>query len=302
MARPTIVLFTSNGLASYSLLSFADPRPDASLTGLLYSNTTAQYCTVQAMSFGTACGPSAWNWQVTLSLHHFVDSVYKAEVSCNTSAGQFFVVETSFQPLDPSIFRRNTVFALNPSLAFWMDSIGFIQEGVRELVCATNVSSFSLQYREIGGTNPRNTFQSIAYGNWSLLLQADDDLIYLGCDAYGFVDNLAITNLDSESNVLNEIAGLFEILYWLYLADFGQISPTVYPLFGYGDLIQPEPSNFAKVEQLPPTYNVFVNSSRYEMLSTWTMDFIQYVGGSPPTNITNAPLFNDTNGLPLQPN
>ena len=141
--------------------------------------------------------------------------------------------------------------------------------------------------------------RKIAYGNWSLLLQADDDLIYLGCDAYGFVDNLAITNLDSESNVLNEIAGLFEILYWLYLADFGQISPTVYPLFGYGDLIQPEPSNFAKVEQLPPTYNVFVNSSRYEMLSTWTTDFIQIVGGSPPTNTTNAPLFNETN---LQPN
>jgi hypothetical protein len=184
-----------------------------------------------------------------------------------------------------------------------MESISFIQEGVRELICATNVSSLSLDYREVGGTNPQNTFQSIAYGNWSLILQTDGDLNYLECDAYGFVDNLAITNLDSEStNVLNEIAGLFEILYWLYLADFGQISPTVYPLFGYGDLLQPEPSNFAKVEQLPPTYNVFVNSSRYEMLSTWTTDFMQYVGGSPPTNTTNAPLFNETNGLPLQPN
>ena len=140
------------------------------------------------------------------------------------------------------------------------------------------------------------TFQSISYGNWTLILETDSFRNYLPFDANGLIDNLPSANLESSS--LNEIGVLFKIMYWLYLVDFGPISLTVYPLFQYSaDLIQPKSFDFVKVEQLPHTYNMFVNSSRYKLLSTWMANFIQYIGGSPPMNRTNAPL---TNGLPCR--
>lgn len=222
----------------------------------------------------------------------------KTHVSCNTSTGQLFVVQTQYQVLDPSIFRRNTLLTLNPVLAFYVNSIADIQEGIREVTCQnTSVTSFSYEYREIGGTNPNGTFESIAYGNWTMLL-VTDNMQYYQFDATGAEDEIPVFSDETGMgmNALNAIAGLFEVMYWLYMADFGQTSPTLYPLFNYGDTLQPLPSDFAEIQQIPPTYNVFVNSSQYGLLSNWIETFLSIVGG---TNETTPPPFET--GLPLSP-
>jgi hypothetical protein len=52
----------------------------------------------------------------------------------------------------------------------------------------------------------------------------------------------------------------------------------------------PQPINFTEAQRLPPTSNVFVNSSLYGLVSTWSLDSMPMA----------PPLFNETNGLPLQ--
>jgi hypothetical protein len=60
------VIQTSQGLASYTLASFLDERPDAvSVNGLLYSNNALQNCSVESMTYAWQTDPNRYTWEVS---------------------------------------------------------------------------------------------------------------------------------------------------------------------------------------------------------------------------------------------
>jgi len=83
---------------------------------------------------------------------------------------------------------------------------------------------------------------------------------------------------------INATGAIFNLLHWLYLADFGQTSETLYPYYSA--------NNLANSSQLPSSHNVFVNSSIYSKMTNWL--------GSLHVQI---PLFEEINPrLPLKAN
>jgi hypothetical protein len=95
-----------------------------------------------------------------------------------------------------------------------------------------------------------------------------------------------IDNLD----VLELTNWLFVSLYWIFLADFGQISPTIY---GQGDL------NFSTVYEYPSTNNIFVNETLFEIYYSYMLNFVIPIlqDAQPGINIPNFLPLNDTNRL-----
>jgi hypothetical protein len=84
---------------------------------------------------------------------------------------------------------------------------------------------------------------------------------------------------------------LFQARYWLYLADFGQIAPTLYPWIEDTGTLDPEIPTITNASVSTSTNNIFVNSVLYE--------------NSKETISTDSflpiPAFNSSSGLfPLQ--
>lgn len=95
-----------------------------------------------------------------------------------------------------------------------------------------------------------------------------------------------IENLD----FLKLVNWLFVSFYWIFLADFGQISPTIY---GKGDL------NFSLPFEYPPTNNIFVNETLFEIYYTYMLQFILPIirGDQPDLTTPHFPPLNATNRL-----
>jgi hypothetical protein len=88
---------------------------------------------------------------------------------------------------------------------------------------------------------------------------------------------------------------LFETFHWIFLADFGQISPT-----SYFDTVSNPVNlpffNFTTSKTFPTTNNVFINPSLYEIArNAKTSDFL-------PASFYGVPNFNETKDLPLTEN
>jgi len=89
------------------------------------------------------------------------------------------------------------------------------------------------------------------------------------------------------------IGRLFEGLHWLYLGDFGQISATEYP--GYGQ----ESINWSNSTSFPPTNNIFVNSSLYQIVRDTRSNLYQ---PNFQPGFYGIPEFNETDVYPLHAN
>jgi hypothetical protein len=148
-------------------------------------------------------------------------------IACNTSSSQYFVVETSCSiPPDTNLFRTETLLNENPSLNFSIRSVFSALWGeVGEGLLTSNISTLSLQYQENGSLN------SIGTGHWQLVLTTavgNEEYEYQA-DSARSADLISGQDLEPLNAMWNLTGATFEVLYWLYLADFGQISPTVYP-------------------------------------------------------------------------
>jgi hypothetical protein len=112
--------------------------------------------------------------------------------------------------------------------------------------------------------------------------------------------SLQVENEDdpwSQKDFWNYLGLLFETVYWIFLADFGQISPTEYPRVD--DAVNTgnfSVFDFSVSETLPFTNNIFVNSSLYQIAwSTGTESLY-------PPSFWQVPAFNNTKNFPLTTN
>jgi hypothetical protein len=216
-------------------------------------------------------------------------------VACNTSSGQHFVVEASDSTYSAELFRpQNT----NSTLAIWAGLCSNILNQFSPFEDGPSVTppsgSASFPYMESGDNN-------IAAGEWYLetalntitygiLFQPDGTVatvtIMADTGTNGPIDN------PPPAPVLDSIGFIFPLLHWLYLADFGQTSPTTYgsSLTLGLDGGEPQTSNFYPAVQLPPTYNFLVNETMYQDMTAFiNPNFV-------------CPAFIESNGLPLKPN
>jgi hypothetical protein len=101
----------------------------------------------------------------------------------------------------------------------------------------------------------------------------------------------------SQKDFWNYLGLLFETVYWTFLGDFGQISPTEYPKVE--DAVNEQNFSifdFSVSETLPSTNNIFVNSSLYQIAWNTGTKSLQ----SPSS--WQVPAFSNSKNLPLTTN
>lgn len=81
--------------------------------------------------------------------------------------------------------------------------------------------------------------------------------------------------------------------YWMILSDFGQVAPTTYPspanIFLEGSPVK-FPNLTLPATFYPPTNNIFINNTLFEIYSLYIREFLQF-----PTSIPEFSELNDTN-------
>ena len=290
VAYLTVVLFTSNGFASYRLIDFTEHRHGGSASGLLYSGEPIVRCGVQTMTLGYLAD-STFTWKVsTFRFNHIADSATQAQIACTTSSNQYFVVETSPSPpvvglAFDTLFRRQPILRHNVVQRYWFNTTANLVPDIAIEFAMLNphLAPFSLQYVDLDGG-------SIGLGYWRINLTSS-----LGARSYNYDADLGLNgtqglvSINLQTDFQNELGATFQLFYWIYLADFGQKSPTFYRIFPVGGISQPRPVKVKKPSHLGSTYNIFSTRSRYELVSNWTN---QSLGAS-------IPLFNKSNGFAM---
>jgi len=292
LAYLTVVLFTSNGFASYHLIDFAEHGHDGSASGLLYSGERIVDCGVQTMTLGYLAD-NTFTWKAsTIRFNHIADSALKAQIACTTASKQYFVVETSPSPpvvglAFDTLFRRQAMLHHKGALRYWFNATAILVPDIAIDIAMLNprLAPFSLQYVDLERG-------SIGLGYWTINLESS-----LGPESYNYDADIGINGTQGPMTILfqtdlqNELGATFQLFYWIYLADFGQNSPTFYRVFPVGGILQLQPVEFKKSSHMASTSSIFTDRSRYELVSNWTN---QSLGAS-------VPLFNKSNGLPLLP-
>jgi len=125
-------------------------------------------------------------------------------------------------------------------------------------------------------------------------------------------DNLSIVNailsptisllqdMASESDVELDFWRLINWLYvesyWIMLTAFGQYSPTIYD--NTPDSLAP---NFSTALSYPPTNNIFVNNTLYEIYSEFTLNTVLPLVGMHPLSARVAPLVREMTSHSTKP-
>jgi hypothetical protein len=246
---------------------------------------------------------------ISISMLFGFADVLKAQVGCNTSSGQYFTVETSENSQIPWLFRASNTKTL---LANW-SICGDILEELSESIATTTLSFAIFQYIEGNNAwidNYDPPLNSIAAGNWFLNSEMDNRSFGLAFEPNGTLSvawdlagvHVELSEIPAFSFFQSSVGFIFPLLHWLYLADFGQTSSTVYPnltFFRAAGPNAPESSEFYPAVQLPSTYNIFVNETGYDNMISFVFAWFESFTGDLPANI---PTFHQTSELPLEPN
>jgi hypothetical protein len=149
-------------------------------------------------------------------------------VACNTSSGQYFTVEAS-DSTNSELFRPQNTKSI---LAIWAGLCSNILNQFSPFENGPSVTvpsgSASFAYIESGGNN-------VAAGEWYLETAVNNITYGILFQPNGTVATVMVTGTNGPIDdpppapVLDSIGFIFPLLHWLYLADFGQTSPTTYP-------------------------------------------------------------------------
>jgi hypothetical protein len=218
----------------------------------------------------------------------------KAQISCNTSAGQYIELVDA-----GSAIRTFNWATENVILGHWSEHIAQAIIDLGSLKFQPDYSTIEILYYQYDSSPIGRG------GGWELD-------VWLTKSNETFAVSPGSVSYSPDGSPLNgsaaalppcfvetgnctqfwlSLGAVFDSLYWLYLADFGQISPTAY-LLGEGEL-------FLNATLLPSSNNPFVNSTLYEHIVNNLNGLAEWLTGNELQ--INVPVFNQSNGtFPLK--